>query len=252
MDKERDTLSIMPITGLPAGVLPPDVLVCGDPGRAALIAAQLTGRETISQQREYHSYRGSFAGHPVGVCSHGIGAPGAAIAFEELIAAGARRLLRVGTCGGIQPAVVDGHLVIASGAVQATGYGRQVAPAGYPAIADFHLTHSLAAAVTGHRPTHIGLVLSSDSFYPGITTPNTPDYPAMAQANVLAVEMECAALFLVGSLRGVATGAVLAVDGNVLARRESIEHYQPQRAIVDAAVTAAIELALRTLAATPL
>jgi len=98
----------LPHIGLTVGSVSPDVLVCGDPGRATRIAAQLDDVELLGELREYRSYRGTFAGKPVTVCSHGIGAPGAAIAFEELIAAGARRIIRVGTCGGLQPDIRSG------------------------------------------------------------------------------------------------------------------------------------------------
>ena len=74
-----------------------------------------------------------------------------------------------------------------------------------------------------------------------------PDYRVLSAANVLAVEMECAALFLVGSLRGVATAAILAVDGNVLVSAESMDSYQPGREVVAAAVEEAIGCALLAL-----
>jgi uridine phosphorylase len=59
--------------------------------------------------------------------------------------------------------------------------------------------------------------------------------------------MECAALFLVGSLRGVQTAAILAVDGNVLSSGESMDSYEPHQQVVAQAVEAEIEIALQTL-----
>lgn len=238
----------LPITGLVVGVVPPAVLVCGDPARASKAATMLEEPAILTDQREYRCIRGSYKGILVTVCSHGIGAPGAAIAFEELIVAGGQRLIRIGTCGGLQPNIVDGALVIATGAVQQTGYGRQVAPQGYPAVADYRLVNALnkAARAAGQQP-HTGLVLTSDSFYPGVISADTPDYRQLSSANVLAVEMECAALFLLGGLRNVATAAILAVDGNVLEKRESVESYQPHRQVVAVAVEAEIEIALEAL-----
>lgn len=238
----------LPITGLTVGAVPPAGLVCGDPGRATKTAEYLDDVELLSEQREYRCYAGHYRGLPVAVCSHGVGAPGAAVAFEELIAAGARRLIRIGTCGGLQPDVQDGDLVVATAAVQATGYGQQVAPAGYPPVADYRVTHALvqATAATTHS-YHTGIVLTADSFYNGVVTPATPHYAILSQANVLAVEMECAALFLVGSLRSVQTGAILAVDGNVLATEESIDSYDPHRRVVAGAVDVEIRIALAAL-----
>jgi uridine phosphorylase len=61
--------------------------------------------------------------------------------------------------------------------------------------------------------------------------------------------MECAALFLVGSLRRAQTAAILIVDGNVLQQTESVESYLPDREVVQMAVGTAIDVALRALAA---
>jgi uridine phosphorylase len=239
---------LLPITGLTIGRIDPDVIVCGDPGRATKIADNFKDARLLADQREYRSYSGTFKGLPLTVCSHGVGAPGAAIAFEELIVAGAQRILRVGTCGGLQPDVTDGHLVVANAAVQNTGYVREVAPRGYPAAATPHLAVALqqAAERSDHR-THAGLVLTRDAFYGGVEAPDMPGYANMAAANVLAVEMECAALFTVGLLRGVQTAAILAVDGNVLAGKESVDTYHPHRETVKQAVNAAINIVLNML-----
>lgn len=235
----------LPITKLTIGSVSPSVLVCGDPARAQQIASYLEKTEELVFQREYYVCQGLYQDTPITVCSHGVGAPGAAIAFEELIAAGAKRLLRVGTCGGLPPQVQDGHLVIVTAAVQQTGYGRETVPPGYPAVADPEVVLALRNAAAGRPQTwHSGLVITRDNFYPGVTTVHTPDYQILAQANVLAVEMECAALFIVGSLRGVQTGAILAVDGNVLAKKESMDNYDPHREVVKTAVAAEIEIAL--------
>ena len=243
-------ISPLPITGVRPGTLPPDVLVCGDPARAAKIAARLEDVEELSRQREYHVYSGRYDDVPVAVASHGVGAPGAAIAFEELIAAGVRRLLRVGTCGGLQPEIEAGHLVIATAAVDRSGYGRLAVPAGYPAVADVALTHTLLrVAAAGKLPYRSGIVLTNDLFYQGVATPQTPNYQILSAANVVAVEMECAALFFVASLRGVQSAAILAVDGNVIEEKESIDSYRPHRQVVHDAVDAEIEIALRTLVA---
>lgn len=242
------SVDILPITGLPVGGISPDVIVCGDPARASKIAEFLQDARLLADQREYRSFIGTYEGLPITVCSHGVGASGAAIAFEELIVAGARRLLRVGTCGGLQADVTDGHLVIAVAAVQNTGYVREVAPQGYPAVADPHLTIALQqAADMGSHTVHSGLVLTRDAFYGGVQAPQLPDYATMSAANVLAVEMECAALFTVGSLRGVRTAAILTVDGNVLEGAESVESYQPHRDSVAQVIDASIRIAAQAL-----
>lgn len=238
-------MEFLPITGLPVGKISEAVLVCGDPERAQQIASYLSDVKVIKQQREYHSYIGHHKGVPVTICSHGVGAPGAAIAFEELIAAGGKRIIRVGTCGGFRQDLQAGSVIIASAAVQNTGYGRETVPVGYPAVADMRLTGALITTAVQHQVTPIsGIVVTRDNFYAGVQTADVPDYKLLAAANVLAVEMECAALFIVGSLRQVQTAAILAVDGNVLQTAESMQSYQPHREQVKTAVSQAIHIAL--------
>ncbi len=238
--------SILPLTGIPSGALPPAVIVCGDPDRAKAIAGHFDTVQPVSHRREYRTLMGTYKGMPVAVCSHGIGAPGAAIAFEEIIAAGGRRIIRVGTCGSLQRGVGSGHLVIATGAVANAGYVEETVPKGYPALADFEIILALqrAAGDTDHAHT-LGIVLTRDSFYAGVAPSGVPDYEQMSRANVIAVEMECAALFVIGSLRKVQTAAILAVDGNVLTGGgELMESYQPRHESVVAAIEAEIDIAL--------
>ncbi|MCA9936693.1 MAG: nucleoside phosphorylase [Ardenticatenaceae bacterium] len=242
------TSRILPVTGLEVGAVSPAVLVCGDPARADKIAAHLDDARLLSERREYRAYRGIYRDVPITVCSHGIGAPGAALAFEELIVAGAKQIIRVGTCGALQESIQPGDLVVATAAVQHTGYGRETVPDGFPAVADPNVTAVLQRTArldgTGY---YSGIILTRDNFYAGVQTPHTPDYAALSAAGVQAVEMECAALFLVGSLRRVQTGAVLAVDGNVLHTGESIEEYAPHRQVVQDGVARGIRVALEAL-----
>ena len=91
------------------------VLVPGDPKRCIKIAQYLDQAELIADSREYVTYTGLLDGERVSVTSTGIGGPSAAIALEELVQAGADTFLRVGTCGGMQPEVQSGDLVIEIG-----------------------------------------------------------------------------------------------------------------------------------------
>lgn len=246
------TTNYLPITGLPAGGVSPSVIVCGDPERADRIAARLADSVLLGHKREYRAHLGRYGDASITVCSHGIGAPGAAVAFEELIAAGARRIIRVGTCGGLQPDIQPGCLVVATAAVQNTGYGREVTPDGYPAVAALDLTYQLGKVVDETGPANgltsrRGIVLTRDAFYAGVAAPAAPDYQEMSRANVLAVEMECSALFLVGGLRNVATAAILVTDGNVLETRESMDSYSPRNEVVQRAIDVAALCALETL-----
>ncbi len=239
---------LLPHTKLAVGSVTPTVLVCGDPERARRVAAYLEKPQLLAKWREYVTYRGGYHGRALTICSHGVGAPGAAIAFEELIEAGAKRIVRVGSCGSLQPHVRPGDLVIAAAAVQRTGYGCEVAPKGYPAVADMELTLALRdTAVSLEYTHHTGIVLTRDAFFTGVNPAAAPRHQRMAEAHVLAVEMECAALFLVGSLRQIPTAAILAVDGVVIAEPDMMETFNPHRDVVRAGVEQAIQVALRSV-----
>jgi uridine phosphorylase len=94
-------------------------------------------------------------------------------------------------------------------------------------------------------PVREGLIVTRDNFYRGVELIHLASYQTLSQANVLAVEMECSALFIIGSLRQVQTAAILAVDGNLLAAgKEEMDSYQPHRQQVQAAITIAIRAAL--------
>ena len=89
-------------------------LLPGDPLRAKHIAE--TFMEDVVQrnsERGMLGYTGTFEGKPVSVQSSGMGCPSAAIVIEELVQLGVKKLLRVGTCGGLQPDLVMGDLIIA-------------------------------------------------------------------------------------------------------------------------------------------
>ena len=82
----------------------PNVLCPGDPVRAQYIAETFfdSGFRQVNAERGMLGFTGTFNGKPISVQSTGMGSPSAGIIFEELIMLGAKRLVRVGTCGGLQ------------------------------------------------------------------------------------------------------------------------------------------------------
>jgi len=231
----------LPIIKIAPDSLPPDVLVCGDPFRAELIAKMLDNPVEIAWNREYRIFSGTSHGVPLAVCSHGVGAAGAAVCFELLIKAGAKRLIRIGTAGSLNPQIRDGAIVIATAAVREEGVTRQLVPLSYPAVADMEITRALQKAAAGHTEfaVHSGIVLTIDAFFPALLDlPNN----LMAKANAIAVEMECAALFVVASLKGVQAGAVLAIDG--IAVDFDADAYNPHRDLVGQAIAAEAKIAI--------
>ncbi len=104
------------------------VILPGDPGRCEKIAKYFDDPEFVGQNREYNIWNGTLLGEKVSVCSTGIGGPSTAIAAEELAAIGAKVLIRVGTCGGINLKVKSDDVVIANGAVRQDGTSHEYAP----------------------------------------------------------------------------------------------------------------------------
>jgi len=184
----------------------PTVLLPGDPQRAQTIAEYFDTSEKVAQNREFHLFTGTYAGAPVSVCSTGIGAPSAVIALEELIQCGAHTFIRVGSCGALQKDMDRGTLIIPTAACRGEGTSPRYAPLCYPAVAHGQVVQALSDVLPQARK---GIIWTDDSFY-------MSDHEYWSSLGILAVEMECSALFAVSSLKGVRTGAVLCVDGNLL------------------------------------
>jgi uridine phosphorylase len=139
-------------------------------------------------------------GEPLTIQSTGMGGPSAAIVLSELISLGATRAIRVGTCGALAPGLVLGELVIARESICADGTSRALG-AGERASADRRLTEALLREAPD---ASIGAIVSVDLFYDSGRPRGAED--------ALAVEMEAATMFAVGSRAGVPVGCVLAVS----------------------------------------
>ena len=149
----------------------PLVLLPGDPNRATWIAEKFDGGPGAARQVTSHrgllGYTGTYNGVPVSVQTSGMGAPSMSIVVEELLRLGARRLIRVGTCGGIGPGIKTGEIVIAASAAPVDGATRTYLHGdAYAPTADFGLVRALveAAERRGQKP-HVGQVATVDVFY---------------------------------------------------------------------------------------
>ncbi len=236
---------VLPILKIRPGEVSRYALVCGDPGRTHLIAGYLDAPKELAYNREYRVVNGEYAGVPVTVASHGVGAAGACVCFEELIAAGARVLIRVGTAGSLQRHIVDGDIIVATAAAREDGVTQQLVPLSFPAVAAGDVVDALcdAASRRGARIAR-GVVVSVGAFYPGLLPlPNAQ----MSEAGAVGVEMEAAALFIVAALRGARAGAILAVDGMAIDFQG--DEYNPDREVVADAVRQEALIALDAMAA---
>jgi uridine phosphorylase len=222
------------------------VLLPGDPGRCALIAERFEDARLVAANREFTTWTGTLDGVQVNATSTGIGGPSTAIAVEELCNLGAHTLVRVGTCGGMQPQVHWGDLVIVHAAVRDEGTTAQYVPPGVPAVANVEVLDALRLAAIGSGEHHCGLVQSKDSFYGEMEPERMPvagelqsRWQALIRSGVLASEMECATLFVVAAVRRVRAGAVLVCINETPLEREMPPPSQlPLDVLLDTAVDA--------------
>ena len=223
------------------------VILPGDPGRCASIAAYFDDAKLVAQNREYTTYTGTLLGVPVSVCSTGIGGPSASIAMEELHKLGADTFIRTGTCGGIDLDVKSGDIVVATGAIRFEHTSMEYAPIEFPAVADFGITAALvnASRALGYT-THSGVVQCKDSFYGQHSPEASPVYYELLQKweswkrlGVKASEMESAALFVVAAALHVRCGSCFHVVWNQ--EREKAGLDQDMSEDTSAAVKVAVE-----------
>ena len=199
-------------------------LLPGDPDRVPRIAKHLSDSRMISSHREYSAYGGYIDGEYVISMSTGIGGPAAAIAIEELARLGVELMIRIGTCGAIDPRAKVGSLIVAEASVRLDGTTRQYVMDGYPAAATPEVVIALKESASSLKKNYLaGIAASTDAFYAGQGRPSFKNYlpskakaliPDLKAAKVLCFEMESSTLFTLGRLFGLRTGAVFAVVGN--------------------------------------
>lgn len=240
-------------TDLPSGTTV--ALLCGDPDRSELIATEhLAGGRELARNRGLDSFVGTLpGGRPVLCATSGMGAPSTSIVVNELVQAGIRTIVRIGTSGSIQDHVRIGSVVIAASALSNQGAALDIAPVEYPAAADPFLTVALAtsAAELGVEH-HVGTIASTDTFFEGQERTEssanhrllrriqgmTEEYRSLG---ILSYEMEAGLLMKSGAVYGYAAGCVLAI---VAQRAESEAVDLSEK---DAAIDRAIRVAVATV-----
>ena len=216
-------------------------IVPGDPERVRKIAEMLDNPRFLACHGEFTTWLAELDGHPIVICSTGIGGPSTSIAVEELAQLGIRTFLRIGTTGAIQPHIHVGDILITTAAVRLDGASLHFAPMEFPAVADFTCTTALVAAAEAMQVRqHIGITASSDTFYPGQERYDTysgrvverfrgsmAEWQAMGVMNY---EMESATLLTMCASQGLRAGMVAGVIVN-----------RTQREIPDAAAMKSTE-----------
>ena len=190
-------------------------LLPGDPARLDRIKTFLSDVNELAYNREYRSLVGSYQGIRVLAVSTGIGGASAGIAVEELHNLGVQNMIRIGSCGALQPQVKIGDLILVNGAVRDDGASKTYIDPIFPAVPDSELLFACvrAAKARAYR-FHTGIARSHDSFY---TDRETEIDSYWSKRGVLGADMETAALYTIGFLRGIRTMSIL---NNVVAFEE--------------------------------
>lgn len=191
------------------------ILLPGDPLRAKHIAETfLEGPRRVTAVRNMLGFTGTYQGMPVSVMGTGMGIPSASIYATELINEyGVKRLIRVGSCGGVHPEVQLRDVILAIGASTDSGVNRvRYGNMDFAATADFGLLRAaFAAADTAGVPVKVGNIHSSDLFH----NPDETRLDTMLKMGILAVEMEAAGLYGIAAETAARALTILTVSDHI-------------------------------------
>jgi purine-nucleoside phosphorylase len=224
--------------GAKAGDIAETVLLPGDPLRAKHMAETfLEDVICYNDVRGMYGFTGSYQGTRVSIQGTGMGVPSISIYLNELISAyGAKRLIRVGTCGALQPELELRDVILATAASTTSGVnrmrfnGQDFAPSASFSL----LSKAFASASQKGVGVRVGSVITSDLFY--WDDPNW--WKLWAEHGVLAVEMETSALYTLAAKFKVEALSILTVSDSL------VTHKEEDSEIREKAYTQMIEIAL--------
>lgn len=189
-----------------------NVLCPGDPNRATHIAETFfdPGFRLVNSERGMLGYTGTFEGSPISVQTTGMGCPSAGIVFEELAQLGARRFVRVGTCGGLLDGIKMGDTVIAmSASADDTTPIRYSGVSGFSPTATFALVRAAVdLASTEGSAAHVGPIVTSGLFY----DPDPTAFAKWKSTGHVGVEMEAAMMYTVAATHRIEALAMMTVS----------------------------------------
>jgi len=203
------------------------VLLPGDPVRAKIIAENfLSDVHQYTAIRNIFGFTGLYKGERVSVQATGMGIPSISIYLHELIEVfGAKKLIRVGTCGGMNENIRLRDVLIAQGsstdsAVVDKVFGGAI---NFSLLADFDLLRkAVNAAQALNLPVKVGNIICTDLFYNDYDDPNGTFGDGKHTFNdklrrygILAVEMESAALYLHAAAANVQALAIFTVSDDL-------------------------------------
>jgi purine-nucleoside phosphorylase len=200
------------------------ILLPGDPRRAKYIAeTMLENAVCYNQVRGMLGFTGTYRGKRVSVQGTGMGIPSISIYLNELISQfGVETMIRVGTCGALQPNLNLRDVLLAMSASTDSNINKlRFQGMDYAPTANFQLLKkAYEVAQQKNIPVTVGGILSSDTFY----ADNSDWWHLWANFGILAVEMETAALYTLAARFKANALSILTVSDNIVTgRSESAE-----------------------------
>ncbi|MCY4336295.1 MAG: purine-nucleoside phosphorylase [Litoreibacter sp.] len=201
--------------GAKPGEIAETVLMPGDPYRAKWAAATfLDDAKLVNEVRGMLGFTGTWKGNRVTIHGSGMGMTSLSIYANELIRDfGAKTLIRIGSCGGMQPHVRIRDVILAMTSTTlntpSSGIFKEL---NYAPCADWGLLHAaFKTSEAKGTKTHVGGIYSSDVFYD--ERPDLNDQ--MTRHGILGVEMEAAELYTLAARHKVRALAVLTVSDHL-------------------------------------
>ena len=202
--------------GAKRGDIAEAVLLPGDPLRARFIAENfLENPVEYSRVRGMYGFTGTYKGGKVSVQGTGMGIPSISIYVTELIEQyGAKKLIRIGSCGSTSPEIQLRDIIIAMSASTDASFNKlRFSGRDYAATADYELLEkAVQQAKKIQTPFHVGKILTSDTFYQD----DPEDWKLWADYGILAEEMETAALYTIAAKFKVQALALLTVSDDII------------------------------------
>ena len=197
------------------------ILLPGDPLRAKYIAENfLVDTICYNEIRGMYGYTGTYKEKRVSIQGTGMGIPSVSIYLNELITSyKAKNLIRIGSCGSMQPEIKIRDVILAMSASTDSHINKiHFNGMDYAPTANFDLLKkAYDIALEKDIPIKVGSVLTTDTFYH-----DDPDsWKHWAKYGVLAVEMETAALYTLGAKFKVNALSILTVSDSLVTREET-------------------------------
>ncbi|MGB9720135.1 MAG: purine-nucleoside phosphorylase [bacterium] len=198
------------------------VLVVGDPQRAEVISQRLSNAKLVNKNRGLLGYTGFYKGKKISVQTTGMGCPSAAIVVEELMQLDTKRIIRIGTCGGIAQHINSLDMICAltsapyDGTTNSYLNGEPVAP--YATFKILKTANDIAEKMG--LKLYFGGIASVDVFY----SPDPEYVPKLQRKGILAVEMETSLIYYLANRSNLETASFLLVS-DVVGRGEEFTKF---------------------------